>query len=105
MERERLGQHLPADEAYQMIRGPNKNVNPNMCTVITTASADRVNEYLDQHRLIEPTQSRLRREAIERLNRATDSEVIVEQRVNMNRKRTPINAYVPTSPQSPRSES
>ena len=105
MERERLGQHLPADEAYQMIRGPNQNVNPNMCTVITTASTNRVNEYIGLHRLIEPTQSRLRREAMERLTRATDSEVIDEQRVNMNQKRTPINAYVPTSPQSPRSES
>jgi hypothetical protein len=42
---------------------------------------------------------------MERLNRTTDPEVIDEQRVNMNRKRIPINAYVPASPQSPRSES
>jgi hypothetical protein len=105
MEKERLGQHLPADEAFQMIRGPNQNANSNMCTVITTAFTDRVNEYLGPHRLIEPTQSRLRREAIERLNRATDSEVMDVERVNMNRKRTPINAYVLTSLQSLRSKS
>jgi hypothetical protein len=42
---------------------------------------------------------------MELLQRATDPEVMDEQRVNMNRKRKPITAYVPTSPQSPRSES
>jgi hypothetical protein len=42
---------------------------------------------------------------MERLNRATDPEVMDEQRVNMNRKRTPINAYVLTSLQSLRSKS
>jgi hypothetical protein len=38
------------------------------------------------------------------LQRATDSEVMDEQRVNINRRQTPITAYVPTSPQSPRSD-
>jgi hypothetical protein len=42
---------------------------------------------------------------MERLQRATDPEVMDEQRVNMNRRQTPITAYVPTSPQSPRLES
>ena len=85
MEEARLGQHLPADETYQMIRGPNQNANPNMCTVITTASTDRVNEYHGPHREIETTRARKRREAMERLERATDPEVMDEQRVNMNR--------------------
>jgi hypothetical protein len=105
MKRERLGQHFLADEAYRMIRGPNKNINPNMFTVITTASTDRVNEYLGLHRVIDPTQIRLRRKAMDRFIRETDPEVMDEQRVNINRKRTPINAYVPTSPQTPRSKS
>ena len=85
MEEARLGQHLPADEAYQMIRGPNQIANPNMCTVITTASTDRVNEYHGPHREIETTRARERREEMERLERATDPEVMDEQRVNMNR--------------------
>jgi hypothetical protein len=55
METARLGQHLPADESYQMIGGPNQNVNPNMCTVITTASLDRANEYHGSHCQIETT--------------------------------------------------
>jgi hypothetical protein len=42
---------------------------------------------------------------MERPQRAENPEAIDEQRVNMNRKRTPITAYVPTSTQSPRSES
>jgi hypothetical protein len=113
MEKARLGKHLPADESYQMIRGPNQNVSPNMCTVITTAALDRVNEYLGPHRHIEMTgaierreaMKKLKQETMEKLKRATDPEVMDEQRVNMNRKRTPITAYVPTSPQSPRLES
>ena len=32
-----------------MYRGPNLNANPNMSTVITTASSDRVNEYHGSH--------------------------------------------------------
>ena len=67
MEEARLGQHLPADEADQMIRGPNQIANSNMCTVITTASTDRVNEYHGPHREIETTRARERREAMERL--------------------------------------
>jgi hypothetical protein len=42
---------------------------------------------------------------MKRLQRATDPEVMDEQRVNLNRKKAPNTAYVPTSPQSPRSES
>jgi hypothetical protein len=80
-------------------------VNPNMCTVITTEDYDRVNEYLGPHREIEMTQARETREAMERLQRATDLEIMDEQRVNMNRRQTPITAYVPTLPQSPRSKS
>ena len=76
-----------------------------MCTVITTASLDRVNEYLGPHRGIETTRARVRREARERLERATNPEVMDEQRVNMTRRQTPITAHVSTSPQSPRSES
>ena len=98
MEEARLGQHLPADEAYQMFRGPNQLANPNMCIIITSASTNRVNEYHGPHREIEPTRVRERREAMERLQRATDPEVMDEQRVNLNRKRSPITAYVPTSP-------
>ena len=101
----RLKQHLPTDEAYQMIRGPNQNVNFNMCIVITTASLDRINEYHGPHRELETTRARVLREAMERLERATDPEVMDEQRVNMTRRQTPITAHVPTSPQSPRSES
>ena len=64
-ERSRLGRFLPADEAYQMIRGPNQLANPNMCSIITSAPSDRVNEYLGPHREIEPTSVRERREAME----------------------------------------
>ena len=81
----RLGQHLPADEAYQMIRGPNQNVNPYMCAAITTASLDRVNKYHGLHRELKTMRARVRREAMERLKRATDPEVMDEQRVNMTR--------------------
>jgi hypothetical protein len=88
-----------------MIRGPNQNVNPSMCTVITTAPLDRVNEYHGPHREIEMTRAKVRREDMERLKRATDPEIIDEQRVNMNRRQTPITANVPRSPQSPRSKS
>ena len=101
----RLGQHLPADEACQMITGPNQNVNPNMCTVIATTPLDRVNEYPGLHRVIETMRARVRRETMERLERATNPEVMDEQRVNMTRRQTPITAHVSTSPQSPRSES
>jgi hypothetical protein len=94
---------LPADEAYQMIRGPNQLANPNMCSIITSAPNDRVNEYHGPHREIEPTSVRERREAMERLQRATDPEVMDEQRVNMQRRLNPLTAYVPTSPVSPRS--
>ena len=45
IEEARLGQHLPADDAYQMIRRSNQLANPNMCSIITSASTDRVNEY------------------------------------------------------------
>jgi hypothetical protein len=105
VEREQPEQNLPADEAYQMIRGPNQSINPNMCTVITSAFLDKVDEYFGLHREIEMTQKSLRREAIERLQRAADPEVMGKQRVNMAQKRTPRNVYVPTSPKSPRSES
>jgi hypothetical protein len=103
MEEARVGQHQPADEAYQMIRGPNLNLNPNMSTVITTASFDRVNEYHGPHREIETTTARALREAMERLERATDPEIMEEQRVNMSRRLNPLVAYIPTSPVSPRS--
>ena len=103
MEEARIGQHLPADEAYQMIRGPNQLANPNMCSIITSASTDRVNEYHGPHRELEPTRVRERREAMERFQRATDPEVMDEQRVNMRRRLNPLTAYVPTSPVSPRS--
>jgi hypothetical protein len=73
--------------------------------VITTASLDRVNEYHGPHREIETTRARVRREAMERLERATNSEVMDEQRVNMHRRLNPLTAYIPTSPVSPRSES
>ena len=102
-ERSRLGRFLPADEAYQMIRKPNQLANPNMCSIITSAPSDRVNEYLVPHREIEPKSVRERREAIERLQRATDPEVMEEQRVNMNRRLNQLTAYVPTSPVHPRS--
>ena len=61
MEEVRLGLHLPADEAYEMIRGPNQLANPNMCSIITTVSTDRVNEYHGPHWEIEPTRVRERR--------------------------------------------
>jgi hypothetical protein len=82
MKTARMGHHLPAGESYQMIRGPNQNVNPNMCTVITTAALDRVNEYLGLHPHIETTQARERREAMEILRCATDPEVMDEHQVN-----------------------
>ena len=94
---------LPADEAYQMIRGPNQLANPIMCSIITSASTDRVNEYHGPHREIEPTRVRERREAMEQLQRATDPEVMDEQHVNMQRRLKPLTAFVPTSPVSPRS--
>jgi hypothetical protein len=103
MEEARVEQHLPADESYQMYRGSNLNANPNMSTVITTASSDRVNEYHGPHREIETTTARRRREAMERLERATDPDIMDEQRVNMNRRLNPLVAYIPTSPVSPRS--
>ena len=90
MEEARLGQHLPADDSYQIYRGPNFNVNPNMSTVITTAATDRVNEYHGSHREIETTTARRRREAMERLERATDPEIMDEQRVNMTRRLSPL---------------
>ena len=96
-----MGMFLPADEAYQMIRGPNQLANPNMCSIITSAPSDRVNEYLGTHRKIEPTSVRERREAMERLQRATDPEIMDEQRVNMNRRLNPLTAYVPTTPVHP----
>ena len=40
---------------------------------------------------------------MERLQRATKSEVVDEQCVNMQRRLNPLTAYVPTSPVSPRS--
>ena len=40
---------------------------------------------------------------MERLQRATDPEVMDEQRVNMQRRLNPLTTYVPTSPVSPRS--
>ena len=40
---------------------------------------------------------------MERLERATDPEIMDEQRVNMNRRLNPLVAYIPTSPVSPRS--
>ena len=86
-----------------MIREPNQLSNPNMCSIITSAPSDRVNEYLGPHREIEPTSVRERREAMERLQCATDSEVMDEQHVNMNRRLNPLTAYVPTSPVYPRS--
>jgi hypothetical protein len=103
MEEARVGQHLPADKSYQMYRGSNLNANPNMSTVITTASSDRVNENHGSHREIETTRARVRREAMERLERSTDPEIMDEQRVNMNRRLKPLVAYIPTSPVSPRS--
>ena len=81
-----MGQHLPADEAYQMIREPNQLANLNMCSIITSASTNRVNEYHGPHREIEPTRVRERREAMESLQRATDPEVMNKQRVNMQRR-------------------
>ncbi|WP_371078989.1 hypothetical protein, partial [Salmonella enterica] len=39
---------------------------------------------------------------MERLERATDPEIMDEQRVNMNRRLNPLVAYIPTSPVSPR---
>ena len=86
-----------------MLRGPNQLANPNMCSIITSAPSDHVNEYLGPHREIEPTSVRERRDAMERLQRATDPEVMDEQRVNMQRRLNPLTAYVPTSPVSPRS--
>ena len=74
-----------------------------MSIVITTASSDRVNEYHGPHREIETTTARRRREAMERLERATDPDIMDEQRVNMNRRLNPLVAYIPTSPVSPRS--
>ena len=71
--------------------------------IITSASTDRVNEYHGPHREIEPTRVRERREAMERLQRATEPEVMDEQRVNMNRRLNLLTAYIPTSPVSPRS--
>jgi hypothetical protein len=88
-----------------MIRGPNRNLNPNMNSVINSASFDRVNEYLRSHREIKTTQSKRQREALERLQRSTDLEVMDDQRLNMTRQRSPPNVYVPTSPKSPGSES
>jgi short subunit dehydrogenase-like uncharacterized protein len=105
MEEVRLGQHLPADEAYQMIRGPNLNVNLNIVSVITTASLDRVNEYHGPHREIETSTARVRRESMERLQRVTDPEVMNEHRVNMTRRLNPLTEYIFTSPVSPRSAS
>jgi hypothetical protein len=105
MEEERQGKHLPADEAYQMIRGLNHNLNPNMCTVITTASLDRANEYHGLHRELETTRVRVRREAMERLERATEPEVMDGQRLNMNTRLYPLTSYNSTSPGSPRLES
>jgi hypothetical protein len=76
-----------------------------MCTVITTASLDRVNEYHGLHREIETTRARVPREAMERIERATNPEVTDEQRANMNRRLNPLTAYIPTSSVSPRSKS
>ena len=42
-------------------------------------------------------------EAMERLERATDPEIMDEQRVNMSRRLNPLVAHIPTSPVSPRS--
>ena len=42
---------------------------------------------------------------MERRERATDPEVMDEQRVNMNRRLNPLTAYISTSPVSPRSDS
>ena len=61
--------------------------------------------YHGPHRELETTRARVRREAIERLQRATNPEGMDEQRVNMNRRLNPLTAYIPTSPVSPRSES
>jgi hypothetical protein len=66
---------------------------------------DRVNEYHGPHREIETTRARVRREAMKRLERATDPEIMDEQRVNMSRKQNPLTAYIPTSPVSPKSDS
>ena len=71
-----------------------------MCSIITSTPTDRVNEYHGPHREIEPTSVRERKEAMERLQRATDPEVMDEQRVNMQRRLNPLTAYVPTSPVS-----
>jgi hypothetical protein len=76
-----------------------------MASVITTASLDRVNEYHGLHREIETTTARVRCESMKRLKRATDPEVMDEQRVNMNRRLNPLTAYISTSPVTPRSES
>ena len=78
MEEARLGQHLPADEAYQMIRGPNQLANPNMCSIITSASTDRVNDYHGPHREIKPTRVRERRE------KKNDYNVLLIQRLWMS---------------------
>ena len=40
---------------------------------------------------------------MERVQRATNPEVMDEQRVHMRRRLNPLTAYVPTSPVSPRS--
>jgi hypothetical protein len=105
MEEARVRQHLPANEAYQMIRGLNLNVNPNIGTVISTTSLDRINEYHGPHREIETTRARARSEAMERLERATNPEIMEDKRVNMNRRLNPLTAYISTSPVSPRSDS
>jgi hypothetical protein len=91
----------PADEAHQMIRGLNKNLNPNMYSVINKASFDRVNEYLGPHREIETTLGESEWEALKRLQRAKDLEVMDEQRVILARRHTPSNVYVTTPPRSP----
>ena len=86
-----------------MIRGPNQLANPNMCSIITSASTDRAIEYHGTHREIETKTVRERWEVMERLQRATDPEVMDEQRVNMQRRLNPLTSYVPTSLVSPRS--
>jgi hypothetical protein len=51
------------------------------------------------------TTTKVRHESMERLECATDPEVMYEQQVNMNRRLNPLTAYNPISPVTPRSES
>jgi hypothetical protein len=93
----RQGNNLPADEEYTMVRGPDHRMNPNAFIWIRCVLLDKIAEFQGPHRVItarRPTYSS--QSPTSRFMRATDPDIIDEQKVNTSRKRSPPNSTITT---------